>query len=56
MAALSMVSAISMLSSAFDSLKDPNLGPLEKLSRVSMSLMFTLPMLLHSLKEWNKLL
>lgn len=56
MTALSMVSAISMLSSAFDSLKDPNLGPLEKLSRVSMSLMFTLPMLLHSLKEWNKLL
>lgn len=56
MAALSMVSAISMLSSAFDSLKDPNLGPLEKLSKVSMSLMFTLPMLVHSLKEWNKLL
>ena len=56
MAALSMVSAISMLGSAFNTWKDPDLSWGEKISSISMSLMFAMPMLCHGLKEWNKLL
>jgi hypothetical protein len=46
LAALSMVSAISMLGSAFDTLKDPDLSGWEKFSRVAMSLTMTVPMLM----------
>lgn len=56
MAVLSMVSAVSMLSSAFNAWKDPDLDPLEKLSRISMSLVFSLPILISNFKNVNDVL
>ena len=55
-AAFSMVSAISMLSSAYDTLHDPDLSGWEKFSSISMSLMMALPMLISSFKSLNDVL
>ena len=55
-ASLSIVSAISMVSSAWDTIKDPDIEPLEKVTSSVLSLGMAIPMAWDGLKNYGTLI